>query len=181
MSKKAKGQHASGKKTKAAKPRIKVVSGEEPPVAQTAPDVEPTPAPEATTPVVAPQETSPVETAPEPKTRKKGGRKEAATPAPEATGAEATPEQKEPKARKKTVRADGTMSGLDAAAKVLEEAGEPLHCKTIVERAISQGLWKTSGKTPEGTIYSAILREILAKGDQARFRKTDRGLFCFAS
>lgn len=83
----------------------------------------------------------------------------------------------EPKARKKPERKDGTMSGLDAAAKVMAEAGEPLGCKTIVERAIEKGYWKTGGKTPAGTIYAAILREMQKKGDQARFRKAERGKF----
>ena len=82
-----------------------------------------------------------------------------------------------PKPRKKAERKDGTMSGLDAAAKVLADAGEPLNCKTIVERAIEKGYWKTGGKTPAATIYAAILREIQKKGDASRFAKADRGMF----
>ena len=82
-----------------------------------------------------------------------------------------------PKPRKKAERADGTMSGLDAAAKVLADAGEPLGCKTIVERAIEKGYWKTGGKTPAATVYAAILREIQKKGDASRFAKADRGMF----
>ena len=68
-------------------------------------------------------------------------------------------------------------SGLDAAAKVLAEAGEPLSCKAIVERAFEKGYWQSSGKTPHATIYSAMLREIQAKGEQARFCKVERGRF----
>ncbi len=83
----------------------------------------------------------------------------------------------EPKPRKKADRADGTMSGLDAAAKVLADAGEPLNCKTILERAIEKGYWKTGGKTPSATVYAAILREIQKKGDASRFAKADRGMF----
>jgi len=79
--------------------------------------------------------------------------------------------------RKKTVREDGTMSGLDAAAKVLADAGEPLDCKTIVERAIEKGYWRSGGKTPASTVYAAILREIRKKGDASRFVKAERGLF----
>ena len=96
--------------------------------------------------------------------------------APETPVAETAPAA-EPKARKKTERKDGTMSGLDAAAKVLADAGGPLNCKTIVERAIEKGYWKTNGKTPAGTVYAAILREIQKKGDTARFAKTERGMF----
>jgi len=92
------------------------------------------------------------------------------TPAAKSTAAE-------PKARKKVERKDGMMSGLDAAAKVLAEAGEPLNCKTIVERALAKGYWKTGGKTPQATVYAAIIREIAKKGDASRFAKAERGKF----
>ena len=42
------------------------------------------------------------------------------------------------------------------------------------------GYWKSEGKTPAATIYSAILREIQRKGDASRFRKTGRGKFALA-
>jgi len=83
----------------------------------------------------------------------------------------------EPKARKNVERKGGTMSGLDAAAKVLAEAGEPLNCKTILERALAKGYWKTDGKTPSATVYAAIIREIAKKGDASRFAKAGRGKF----
>ena len=67
-------------------------------------------------------------------------------------------------------------SGLDLAAKVLADAGEPLNAKQIAERAIAAG-WNTSGKTPHATLYAAMLREISKKGDASRFTKADRGLF----
>jgi hypothetical protein len=107
------------------------------------------------------------------------------TPAAESTtvaqteaGTDAAPAtETTPKPRKKAERTDGTMSGLDAAAKVLADAGEPLDRKAIVERAIAQGLWKPGGKTPHATVYSAIIREIANKGEQSRFRKDARGKF----
>ena len=68
-------------------------------------------------------------------------------------------------------------SGLDAAAKVLAEVGEPMSCKAMVERMLAQGLWQSQGKTPASTIYAAIIREIAAKGEAARFRKVERGKF----
>jgi len=74
---------------------------------------------------------------------------------------------------------DKPMSGLDAAAKVLAEAGKPMRAKDMVKAALAKGLWKTSGATPWATIYTAIIREIAAKGDGARFKKTDRGHFAF--
>lgn len=70
-------------------------------------------------------------------------------------------------------------SGLDAAAKILADAGEPMRCKDMVDKMLAGGLWKTGGKTPAATIYAAILREITTKGSDARFKKTDRGLFAF--
>jgi len=73
-------------------------------------------------------------------------------------------------------KADRKPSGLDLAAKVLADAGEPLPARAIAERAIAAG-WQTSGKTPQATLYAAMLREIAKKGDAARFRKADRGLF----
>ena len=68
-------------------------------------------------------------------------------------------------------------SGLDAAAKILADAKEPLNTKEMVDRMLAKGLWKTNGKTPAATIYAAIIREISAKGKDARFRKVARGRF----
>ena len=68
-------------------------------------------------------------------------------------------------------------SGLDAAAQILAETGEPMNCKAMVEKMLAQGLWQTKGKSPASTIYAAIIREIAAKGEKARFKKTDRGKF----
>ena len=69
------------------------------------------------------------------------------------------------------------MSGLDAAAKVLAEAGKPMNAKTIVETALAKGYWSTKGATPWATLFSAMVREIAAKQDKSRFRKTARGMF----
>ncbi|HUX15350.1 MAG TPA: winged helix-turn-helix domain-containing protein [Phycisphaerae bacterium] len=68
-------------------------------------------------------------------------------------------------------------SGLDAAAQVLAEAGEPLNTKEMVGRMLAKGLWQTGGRTPSATIYAAIIREIAVKGDDSRFRKVERGKF----
>ena len=70
------------------------------------------------------------------------------------------------------------LSLVAAAHQVLKDAGEPMTCKAIIETAGEKGLWTSpNGKTPHATLYSAILREITTKGDEARFRKTDRGQF----
>ena len=68
-------------------------------------------------------------------------------------------------------------SGLNAAARVLAESKKPLNAKEIVEIAFAKGYWKSSGKTPHATVYSAMIREIAAKGKEARFKKTERGKF----
>ena len=100
-------------------------------------------------------------------TKKQTQKKQAAKAQPKAKATKAKPASKTTKG----------MSGLDAAAKVLADAGEPLGCKEMVERMLAKGLWKTSGKTPAATIYAAIIREIAKKGKDARFRKVDRGRF----
>ena len=60
---------------------------------------------------------------------------------------------------------------------MLREAGTPLNCGEMVKRMLSDGLWKTGGKTPASTIYAAVITEIAKKGPASRFRKTDRGMF----
>jgi len=72
-------------------------------------------------------------------------------------------------------------SALEAAARVLEEAGQPMSAPQIVAAAEQKGYWRSpAGKTPERTLYAAIIREIAAKGKDARFRKTERGKFARA-
>lgn len=86
-------------------------------------------------------------------------------------------EKTEKKTKARAAKADGKMSGLDAAAKVLKEAGTAMHCADIVKTALDKGYWTTNGKTPAATIYAAIIREIAVKGDASRFAKADRGMF----
>lgn len=108
-----------------------------------------------------------------------------AAPAPEATTATEvapiaapTAQERQPKAKKAAAEPKAKKaSGLDAAAQVIKDAGQPMNTKTMVETMLAKGLWQTDGKTPAATIYAAILREIQVKGSQARFKKTDRGLF----
>ena len=61
---------------------------------------------------------------------------------------------------------------------MLEQSDEPLAVRAMIEKAKESGLWTPKGgKTPEQTLYSAIIREIKDKGDASRFRKAGRGLF----
>jgi hypothetical protein len=70
------------------------------------------------------------------------------------------------------------LSAIDAAAKVLAEAGEPMDCQTMIKTMAEKGYWTSpGGKTPAATLYSAILRELKAKGNDSRFKKTERGKF----
>jgi hypothetical protein len=74
----------------------------------------------------------------------------------------------------------GKQGGLTAAIKVLGEAGGPLNCQEMVKQILEKGYWKTQGKTPSATIYSAIIREIKERGATSRFRKVERGKFALA-
>jgi len=116
---------------------------------------------------------------------KRGGRKAAEQQTETAGGDTATPTTAaETKSRKRRTKGESKpkrMSGLDAAAKVLEESGQPMTAKEMVEVAESKGYWKSpGGKTPWATLYSAIIREISTKNADSRFRKTERGKFAHA-
>ena len=69
-------------------------------------------------------------------------------------------------------------SAIDAAAQVLGASKEPMTTKEMINAMAAKNLWKTpGGKTPDRTLYSAILREINEKGKESRFKKTERGKF----
>ena len=73
------------------------------------------------------------------------------------------------------------LSALDAAAQVLAETGRPMNCREMIEAMAEKGYWTSpAGKTPSATLYSAILRELKAKGESARFQKVERGRFALA-
>ena len=95
------------------------------------------------------------------------------------TAAKATPKAA-PKSEAAAVPKKG-LSLLNAAATVLERSGEAMPVRAMIEEAKASGLWTpTGGKTPEQTLYSAIIREIKDKGGASRFRKDGRGRFSFA-
>lgn len=91
---------------------------------------------------------------------------------------DATPTTDAKKKKSKVEPQDKKLSALDAAAKVLAESSEPLNTKQMVEAMAAKGYWTSpGGKTPHATLYSAILREITTKGNESRFKKTERGHF----
>ncbi|MBX3405024.1 MAG: hypothetical protein KF699_16560 [Phycisphaeraceae bacterium] len=98
----------------------------------------------------------------------KGGKKTAATKAPKEPKAPRAPKAKKPK----------RMGVLDAAAQVLAASKVPMRATEMIAAVEAKGLWKSpGGKTPEATLYAAIIREIAAKGKDARFKKHERGVF----
>jgi HB1, ASXL, restriction endonuclease HTH domain len=51
-------------------------------------------------------------------------------------------------------------------------------CQEMIEQMAARGYWTSpKGRTPAATVYSAMLREIAAKGKEARFVKAERGKF----
>lgn len=100
---------------------------------------------------------------------KRGKKAAAATGEPAAAGGKPAKAPKPAKVKK--------VSGLDAAAMVLAESGSPMKAVDMLAAITKRGLWTSKGKTPEATLYAAIIREIAAKGSASRFRKHDRGLF----
>jgi hypothetical protein len=86
----------------------------------------------------------------------------------------------EPKARtaKTAEKKPKKVSAIDAAARVLGEAKEPMNCQEMIKVMADKGYWTSpGGKTPSATLYSAITREMDKKGKDSRFKKTERGRF----
>ena len=51
------------------------------------------------------------------------------------------------------------MSQIDAAIRVLQEAGQPMNCVAMVEAMGQKGLWSSpGGKTPHATLYTAVTK-----------------------
>ena len=114
------------------------------------------------------------------------GRKDAPKAAPTKTStakAEATKAEQPKAAAPKPATGDKPkLSLLKAAIAVLEESDEALNTKQMIEQAKAKGLWTPGeGKTPEQTLYSAIVREIKAKGENSRFKLITKGHFKLAS
>ena len=112
---------------------------------------------------------------------KKATRAEAAAPVEKTEIAPATPTPTKSKAKKVVEPKDKKISAIDAAVRVLEEAGQPMTCPEMIEAMTAKKYWSSpKGLTPSATLYSAILREIATKGKESRFVKTDRGKFGLA-
>jgi hypothetical protein len=110
------------------------------------------------------------------KTTKSSADQPPATPAAEAAKAEGAKTPRKAKAKKEPK--PKKTSCLDAAARVLAEAGRPMTCQEMIDAMAAKKYWTSpGGKTPAATLYSAILRQLTTKGSDARFVKTERGKF----
>lgn len=148
--------------------RTKAVQAEAAPVEQ-APQTEPDRAeaaeiPTAPSPEVAASDSPTVDEAEVPAQTETPVETAAATPAAESSAASVCPANK--------------LSALDAAAKVLGETGQAMSCGELIAAMAAKGYWQSpKGRTPSGTLYSAILRELQTKREKARFCKSERGKF----
>ena len=100
-----------------------------------------------------------------------GGESEIISPIPSA-----------PSDVKATFSGTKTLSFTDATEEVLKRfsGNKPMHYREITQKAMELGLIKTSGLTPEATLYSQILLEIerqTNRGDTPRFVKHGKGFF----
>src|SRR5262249_42393539 len=64
--------------------------------------------------------------------------------------------QAEAKVKKRTKKVgkpnEGKLSAIDAAAKVLGEAGKSMNCKEMIDAMAAKGYWKSpGGQTPQAT------------------------------
>ena len=111
-----------------------------------------------------------------------------ASPVPEQLAEQTAPESSGPPAQdaakpKRQRKAPATpkekkVSCLDAAARVLGEAGQAMTTQEMIDAMAKKNYWTSpGGQTPSATLYSAILRELAKKGTESRFVKTERGKF----
>lgn len=72
------------------------------------------------------------------------------------------------------------MTFLEAAERVLKEAGQSLHYRLITKRALEGGLLSTNGLTPDDTMRARLGEEIARAeeaGRPAKFRRVGRGVY----
>ena len=73
---------------------------------------------------------------------------------------------------------DKKLSAINAAYKVLADTGKAMNTQELIAAMTEKALWTSpGGLTPHATLYSAILRELKAKGGESRFRKVEKGKF----
>ena len=109
---------------------------------------------------------------------KGGGNTDTIATEPEETTEDDTPT---PAPECATQKPEKKRSLLDAAVEVLRLAKMPMNTREIVDAAIELKLWQPTGaKTPEQTLYGAIVRENKTK-EHPRIVKSDiKGKFIYA-
>ena len=69
------------------------------------------------------------------------------------------------------------MTFIEAANKILHEAGKPLHYREITKIALDKGYITTKGKTPEATMNANFILHIMKKGSGSQFRALGKGIY----
>lgn len=77
------------------------------------------------------------------------------------------------------------VSFTDAAEQVLSRLGDgqPMHSREITAKALELGLIRTSGRTPEATMYASVMEEIQRykkRGEQPRFHMPGKSMIGLA-
>jgi short subunit dehydrogenase-like uncharacterized protein len=107
----------------------------------------------------------------------KGAAKKPAAEKPEPTAKTDAKPKAGKKAKAKPDAGDKKLSAINAAYKVLAETGKAMNCQELITAMTEKKIWSSpGGLTPHATLYSAILRELKAKGE-SRFRKVEKGKF----
>ena len=70
------------------------------------------------------------------------------------------------------------LTALDAAFRVLQEAGTVMTAPEIYAQMVEKKYWESpNGLTPSATIYAAMIREITTRGKDARFTRPEPSKF----
>jgi hypothetical protein len=108
----------------------------------------------------------------------KGAAKKPAAEKVDATPKAGAKPKAEKKAKAKPDAGNKKLSAINAAYKVLADAGKAMNTQELIAAMTEKGLWTSpGGLTPAATLYSAILRELKAKGGESRFQKVEKGKF----
>jgi hypothetical protein len=120
----------------------------------------------------------PTANVPKGKKQAKGAAKKLAAGKPDPTAKADAKPKAEKKVTSKPDAGDKKLSAINAAYKVLADCSKAMNCQELITAMTEKGLWTSpGGLTPAATLYSAILRELKAKGGESRFRKTEKGKF----
>ena len=69
------------------------------------------------------------------------------------------------------------MTMAEAAHRILQKADKKLHYREIMERALSNEMVSTTGKTPEQSLRSLMATEYKKKGSLSRFKPKGKGFY----